>query len=304
LTELSLARYKELAQYSQLCGHKIAYWQSYAPELAKEKATILFIHGFPSASWDWHYQWKYLARHYSLLCSDMLGFGLSAKPREYRYSLIEQADIYEALLLEKGIGDYHIFAHDYGDSVAQELLYRQSLRVKTGDQTHAQLKSVCFLNGGIFAACHRPLLTQRLLKSRLGPLLVKFLSKGSLSASFAKIFGQQSQAKKNHVDIIWELIRYNDGHLAMPAILRYIDERSEWGGRWVEAMINASVPLYFINGIQDPISGRHMLDHYIDVIPNAHTTLLDVGHYPQLEAPEEVLSLYQWFLSSLAPRAE
>lgn len=296
MTELSLARYKELAQYSQLCGHEIAFWQSYKPELADKKDTILFIHGFPSASWDWHYQWKYLAQDYALLCADMLGFGLSAKPKHHHYSLIEQADIYEALLLEKGIGNYHILAHDYGDSVAQELLYRQSSRAKEGLPTRAQLKSVCFLNGGIFAAYHRPLLSQRLLKSRLGPILVKFLSKSSLYNSFSKIFGKHSQPQKVHLDTLWELLGYHDGHAVIPALLTYIDERKEWGERWVEEMISTQVPLYFINGIQDPISGRHMLDHYIDVIPNAHTAILDVGHYPQLEAPQELLELYQDFL--------
>jgi pimeloyl-ACP methyl ester carboxylesterase len=57
--------------------------------------------------------------------------------------------------------------------------------------------------------------------------------------------------------------------------------------------------LYFINGIQDPISGRHMLDRYIEVIPDAKTALLDVGHYPQLEAPDEVLRCYREFLQSI-----
>ena len=42
-----------------------------------------------------------------------------------------------------------------------------------------------------------------------------------------------------------------------------------------------------------------MLDHYIDIIPEARTTALDVGHYPQLEAPKEVLALYQSFLSEV-----
>ena len=60
-------------------------------------------------------------------------------------------------------------------------------------------------------------------------------------------------------------------------------------------MISTSVPLYFINGVHDPISGQHMLDHYIDIIPKPRTTALDVGHYPQLEAPQEVLALYQVF---------
>lgn len=64
-------------------------------------------------------------------------------------------------------------------------------------------------------------------------------------------------------------------------------------------MISTTAPLYFINGVHDPISGQHMLDHYIDIIPNPRTTALNVGHYPQLEAPQDVLSLYLDFLCEL-----
>ncbi|KXI29421.1 alpha/beta fold hydrolase [Paraglaciecola hydrolytica] len=300
MSSLSFERYQQEAKTSLLCGHKIAYWQSYDATANNKQQTILFIHGFPSASWDWHYQWKYLARDYSLLCADMLGFGLSAKPRQHRYSLSEQADIFEALLQEKGVGDYHIMAHDYGDSVAQELLYRQATRrLENTELPQARLKSVCFLNGGIFPACHRPLLAQRLLKSWLGKWVVKYLSKSSLEKSFIKIFGKDTPPMQQEIDMIWQLLRHNDGHLVIPDILRYIDERYQWGERWVEAMITSTVPLYFINGIQDPISGRHMLDRYIEVIPEAQTALLDVGHYPQLEAPDEVLRCYRDFLQGI-----
>ena len=296
----SFERYQHEARISVLSGHKIAYWQSYDASANNKQQTILFIHGFPSASWDWHYQWKYLARDYSLLCADMLGFGLSAKPRKHRYSLLEQADIFEALLHEKGVRDYHIMAHDYGDSVAQELLYRQTQRrLEQAAQPQTVLQSVCFLNGGIFAGCHRPLFTQQLLKSWIGKWLVKFVSKNTLEKSFYKIFGKNTPPMQQEIDMTWQLLRHNDGHLVVPEILRYIDERSQWGERWVEAMITSSVPLYFINGIQDPISGRHMLDRYIEVIPDAQTAQLDVGHYPQLEAPGEVLRYYRDFLKSL-----
>lgn len=93
MTDISLKRYKELACYSHLCGHEIAYWQSVDNPTSVTQDTILFINGFPSASWDWHYQWKYFAAGYPLLCADMLGFGLSAKPKSHAYSLLEQADI-------------------------------------------------------------------------------------------------------------------------------------------------------------------------------------------------------------------
>ena len=296
----SFERYQQEASFTQVCGHQIAYWQSYELAGTDKQQTILFIHGFPSASWDWHYQWKYLARDYPLLCADLLGFGLSAKPRKHRYSLLEQADIIEALLAERGVADYHVMAHDYGDSVAQELLYRQTQRLHDKcSLPQARLKSICFLNGGLFPACHRPLFTQRLLSSRLGFLLVKYLKKRSLEKSFYKIFGNNTPPMQPEIDMTWQLLQHNNGHLVIPDILRYIDERKAWSERWVSAMINAAIPLYFINGVQDPISGRHMLDHYIKVIPDAQTAVLDVGHYPQLEAPDEVLRIYRAFLSRI-----
>ncbi|MDP5029958.1 alpha/beta fold hydrolase [Paraglaciecola sp.] len=80
--------------------------------------------------------------------------------------------------------------------------------------------------------------------------------------------------------------------MVLPELLAYMDERQRLGKRWVETMIETSIPLYFINGAQDSISGRQLLDRYIDIVPNARTALLDVGHYPQLEAPQAVLHLY------------
>ena len=42
----------------------------------------------------------------------------------YNYSIFDQADIMEALLKKFSIGSVHILAHDYGDTVAQELIAR------------------------------------------------------------------------------------------------------------------------------------------------------------------------------------
>ncbi|MFG2196844.1 alpha/beta fold hydrolase [Streptomyces sp. NPDC048639] len=60
---------------------------------------------------------------------DLLGFGYSDKPRRHRYSLLEQADLVEDLWRRLGIGDTALVAHDYGVSVAQELLARSPHRI-------------------------------------------------------------------------------------------------------------------------------------------------------------------------------
>lgn len=294
MNPISFESYLKHASYSQLCGHRIAHWQSLDFQQHVDKETLLFIHGFPSAAWDWHFQWKHLARQYRLLSLDLLGFGLSDKPTKHQYSLLEQANIVQALLNKQGVKQYHILAHDYGDSVAQELLSRQ-------EDIHSEVDilSICFLNGGLFASHHRPLFAQKLLKGIFGGLASHFMDKASLARGFNKIFAANSQPKHHEIETLWQLIEHNKGKKVLPQLLSYIDERNQHGKRWVQSMISTKVPLYFINGVHDPISGQHMLDHYLDIIPSPRTTALAVGHYPQLEAPQDVLILYRDFLTEV-----
>ena len=124
MSELSsrLLPWKEHARYFDHGGHKIAYWTE---GLDSGKPPLLLIHGFPTASYDWHKIWDWLAQKHSLIALDMLGFGFSDKPRS-KYDLQVQADIHVALLDKLGITDFNIVAHDYGVSVAQELLARHN----------------------------------------------------------------------------------------------------------------------------------------------------------------------------------
>ena len=56
------------------------------------------------------------------------------------------------------------------------------------------------------------------------------------------------------------------------------------------------MPLKLIAGALDPISGAHMIDRYRELVPNADVTVLDrIGHYPQVEAPQDVLAAYLAF---------
>jgi pimeloyl-ACP methyl ester carboxylesterase len=126
---------------------------------------LLLIHGFPTASWDWHRVWDDLcARHSIVIAPDMTGFGWSDKPKRYDYSIHDQAAMHEELLRDQGIGECHVLAHDYGDTVAQELLARGT-----------KMLSVTFLNGGLFPETHRPRPIQRVLASPLGFVVARLM---------------------------------------------------------------------------------------------------------------------------------
>ncbi|SDW90945.1 Pimeloyl-ACP methyl ester carboxylesterase [Pseudomonas kuykendallii] len=272
--------------------HEIRHWMA-GPVDAE---PLLLIHGFPTASWDWHRLWAPLAQRYRVIACDMLGFGDSAKPRHHPYSLLEQADIQQALIKHLAIDrPVHVLAHDYGDSVAQELLARHQ-------EGRVRLASCVFLNGGLFPETHHPVLLQKLLLSPAGFLVDRLFTRRSLAVNFAKVFGPQTQPSEAELDAFWQLIAKNGGAAVMHRLIRYMPERREQRERWVTAMQRSDVPLRVIDGAVDPISGAHMVARYRELIPQPDCVLLDgIGHYPQVEAPEQVLAHYLAFRDRLPP---
>jgi pimeloyl-ACP methyl ester carboxylesterase len=253
--------------------------------------ALLLIHGFPTASWDWGALWAPLAARWRVLTLDLLGFGFSAKPRGHPYSIAGQADLLEDFLRAQGLARYHVLAHDYGDTVAQELLARQ-------DQAGARprLASAAFLNGGLFPEAHRPLPLQRLLASPLGPLLARAITRERFGASMIRIFGPDTPPSRVELDGFWSLIEQQDGRGVMPKLIGYMAERREHRARWVGALQAATVPMRLIDGAADPISGAHLAHRYRELVPQPDVVELPgIGHYPQLEAPQAVLEAYLAF---------
>ncbi len=118
ISKMTLSDWKDKGNYVSFNGHKI-----FSVDEGKGE-PLLLIHGFPTASWDWSKMLPELRKDYRVLAIDMLGFGFSDKPKNHPYSIFEQADLIEHFLTDKGILSVHILSHDYGDTVAQELLAR------------------------------------------------------------------------------------------------------------------------------------------------------------------------------------
>ena len=77
----------------------------------------------------------------------------------------------------------------------------------------------------------------------------------------------------------------------MHRLIYYMVERRTNRDRWVGALTQAQIPLRLIDGMLDPISGACMVERYEQLVPQADIVrLADVGHYPQVEAPERVLA--------------
>jgi pimeloyl-ACP methyl ester carboxylesterase len=261
----------------------------------EEKETIILIHGFPTSSWDWKDIWALLEKDYRLIAVDMLGFGFSDKPNPHKYSISEQADIIEKIISDKKLISYHILAHDYGDTVTQEILSRKNRK------TSARCESVCFLNGGLFPETHKALLIQKILLSKLGWLVNKLATQKQFNNSMIRVFGPTTKPSKSELDNFWFLINYNKGRHIFHNLISYMSDRKENRERWIFALKTSKIPIALINGSIDPVSGSHMIERYKQLIGDITwlKELKNIGHYPQIEAPEEVSEYYKFFLNNI-----
>jgi pimeloyl-ACP methyl ester carboxylesterase len=286
MSPISLQRWQTSASRMQFEGLDIACWS------AGEGRPLLLVHGFPTAAWDWSWIWDRLATRRRVIACDMLGFGFSAKPRA-GYSLLRQADLQQALLAQHGVDDCDAVVHDYGVSVGQELLARQN-----EGRLPFRMGRIAFLNGGLFPALHRPRLIQQLGAGPLGPLVGALLSERRFGRSLAAVFGADTQPGAEELAAFWRLLTFNNGHRRLHPLLGYMRERRQHRQRWEDALRQARIPLTLINGGADPVSGAHLYAHWRGLLPQAGGVLLpSIGHYPQCEAPEEVLRALLAFLA-------
>ncbi|THV00057.1 alpha/beta-hydrolase [Dendrothele bispora CBS 962.96] len=95
----------------------------YASPADAGKPTLVFLHGFPSTSYDWRHQVSFFQdKGYGLIVPDMLGYGGTAKPLDpeaYAPSLISR-DIVDILDAE-GLQQSVLIGHDWGAKIASRL---------------------------------------------------------------------------------------------------------------------------------------------------------------------------------------
>jgi pimeloyl-ACP methyl ester carboxylesterase len=92
---------------------------------------------------------------------------------------------------------------------------------------------------------------------------------------------------------IWRSMEHDGGTRIAHRLLHYVAARREHAERWNEALDAAPLPMRFVWGDLDPVSGAHVAERIEERLPRWPAgrelhRLPDVGHWPPLEAPDEV----------------
>jgi len=246
-----------------------------------EGVLLLFLHGFPSSSYDWRPLLELRPHGEATLCFDFLGFGLSEKPRDHEYTLAWQADAAEELVRRAGSPPVFVVGHDMGTSVATELMARD-LR----DELGMDMAGALLFNGSMLLHLAKPTLGQNLLRSRLGPVFARLTSERGFRAQFSRIFSPQHPLSTEEAADQWSLLTHDGGQRIAHLTINYMAERERFTERWHGAIRDWPGALTLAWGMQDPVARVEVLRGLQELRPGVPTIeLADAAHYPQIERP-------------------
>ena len=222
-------------------------------------APILYLHGVPTASWDWE---PFLACTGGV-APDLPGFGSSAKPGDFAYSIPGYADFLEAFCADAGLDRFALVMHDWGGV-------------------------------GLALAQRRPELVERIVLTGCVPLLPGYRWHrvarawrtpvvGELAMGFSTRFAFRRSLPPQIADRAYD----NFDHGTQRAILRlYRSAPPEVLAAHGERLGELRCPALVMWPTRDPYIGAEFGRRYADALGGeVELEEVDAGHWPWLDRP-------------------
>src|SRR5262245_3143523 len=277
-------------QYVTLHGHRRAYVK------VGQGPAVLLLHGLGCDHTTWEPVIDTLARRYTVIAPDLLGHGLSDKPRA-DYSVGGYANGMRDLLTVLGIDRATVIGHSFGGGVAMQFAYQFPERTD---------RLVVVSSGGLGPEVSPAIraITTPGFHHVMGVLTlpgVRHLGKAGLVALSRS--GIKAARDFDEVAEIYDSFR---DPAYRSAIRHVVSAVVDWKGQIVtmadRAYLTAAMPMAVIWGREDRVipvrhaSNAAMLapDARVEVIPNA-------GHFPHKDHPQRFAKVVHEFIRSTEP---
>jgi pimeloyl-ACP methyl ester carboxylesterase len=267
-------------------GHLISVYNKniFVIDKGKSKETLVILHGYPTSSYDYYKVLPELSKHYRVIIHDHLGFGFSDKPLEYSYSIIEQADIALQLWKQMGLTNVTLLAHDYGTSIATEILARHNKQ-----QINLQIDQLILCNGSMHIELSKLRVIQKLLRNKITRKWVAKLTNFSLyKKNLRNIYFDKKKISNEELQEMWFQLLYNKGEKIIHSLSNYINERYTFWHRWIGALKETQIPTKIVWAKNDPVAIDLIAELLaLEIHNNKLFWINECGHFPMLEKPEE-----------------
>ena len=249
--------------------------------------TMVILHGYPTSSYDYYKVLPELSKHYRVIIHDHLGFGFSDKPLDYSYSLLDQADVALQLWQQLGVKKTHLLAHDYGTSVATEIIARNNNHELT-----IEIEKLTLCNGSMHIELSQLRTIQKLLKNKwLGKYVAKLTTYAIFSKNLRNVYFDKTKVSNNELKDMWMQLDYNEGRKVIHKLSQYINERYTYWDRWIGALKETNLQTNIVWAKNDPVAVPAIARLIATEISNNKLFWIEnTGHFPMLENPDEWLN--------------
>ena len=259
-------------------------------DAGQDTVWLTMLPGFPDGSYGWARVDRMLGGGLGpRLYVEPVGQGDSDKPRDYRYSTVERADLVQALWRHHGVRRTVVVTFDYTSLALLELLRRQL------DQTMAPsaITAALMVNGGLCADAHtHPWRTTPVLRTPLGALGMRRAQRSprvfDATILQARLYSRGYHPAPAELAELRSAITRRDGAAFLHNAAGFVSEHRRHARRWDLAAIardlGGTVALYVGGSDQDPYEHRQ-IQATRERVPQAEILTFPGGHLTTSEHP-------------------
>lgn len=252
---------------------------------------VLFVHGTPTWSFEYRHLVRALSPRQRCIAPDLLGFGLSSRPREFAYTPEAHARVLEEFVTRLGLERFALVVHDFGGPIGLPLCF---------DDQH-QVTALAIMNTFFWPLDDDRRIARgaRLLQSVVGRMMYRYAN-ASLRLIMPLAYGERSRLTPAiHRHYLMPFERRADRVLVLHALAKsLLGSRQYYQALVQRADRLTGRPATLIWGMRDTAFGGEYLARWERLLPDATVVkLADAGHWPHEEAPQTVIDAVRRLLA-------
>jgi haloalkane dehalogenase len=249
---------------------------------------ILFVHGTPTWSFEWRHVVHALSATHRCIAPDLVGFGLSDRPRDFAYTPEAHAAAIAAFVEQLGLDRLTLVVHDYGGPIALPLALERPTRIRRVVVINSWMWS--------FAGDTEMERRARIAGGAFGRFLYRWANL-SLRVLMPSAYGDRQkltpEIRRQYLSVFPD--RWSRGAVLWPLARALLASSAHYESLWSRRARLAELPVLIIWGTKDTAFRPNQLAKWRSAVPHASVVELPVGHWPHEEAPNEVIAAIRRF---------
>ena len=272
------------SHWTEIDGKEIHYIDE-----GKGGETILFVHGTPEWSFGFRDLITKLRSNYRCVAFDMLGFGLSDKPKDADYKCIAHAGRLKKFIEKLNLTKFHFVANDFGGGIALSHAIEKPENVEKIILFNTWMWSL--KNDSHYST------PAKLMNTAFGRFMYLAMN-FPVNIIMPSAYGDKKRLTKNIHAHYKNALPKGDRTAAYAFSKELMNASDWWQSLWDRLEILNKKQFLIFWGLKDKFVPATELEKWKTKIPSAKIiTFPDAGHFVQEEKPEEMANAIREFIS-------